>query len=159
MPQDLENPPFQITSLSSKDPSQAQEQSKPPQKRGTRRMVKGKTSIQPLEGVIRTFSSVRSAREALRERVHDVVDAYLLNAKAAAAAGEFESARQSFQWLLEHMPKDDDGVQVIDHSVDKPKSEGKVAGPTINLGFALGGIKPVQGLPEAHQGAIEGKEE
>lgn len=86
-------------------------------------------------------SSVRRAREALQARANEILDLMLLNAKQAGAAGDFESAHKAYQYLLDHVPAEADGLRVVDISIDKPKQlEARPAGPSIQiLGISLGG--------------------
>ena len=87
---------------------------------------------------------VGAAREMLRERATDLLEQFITNAKDAQAAGEYEVAARSLQWLLEHLPADDDGVKIVDRSVDKvDKAEkDKFSGPRIQIGLAVGGVLP-----------------
>ena len=88
------------------------------------------------------FPKVREAREALKEKALELFEAYLLIIKDAHASGNFEVAAQHMQWLIEHMPKGDDGERVIDESAAKPKSVETPKGPTIQIGIALSPQKP-----------------
>ena len=94
-------------------------------------------------------SSVRKAREALKARANEILDLMLLNAKQAAASGDFETAHKAYQHLLDHVP-DEDGERVFDISIDKTKQvEARPSGPAIQIiGIGLGGINRPQ-LPEA----------
>lgn len=92
------------------------------------------------------FPKVAQAREALKERAIEVLETYLAVIAEARAAGEFDVATRSLQWLMEHMPSADDGVKIIDQSIDKPKIEAP-SGPSINIGFALGGMGEQKSLP------------
>lgn len=99
------------------------------------------------------FSKVRQAREALRERADELIDKYLQVVDFAIAKGDAESAYKALQWLLDHLPAEDDGSRVFDRSVDKvpPTSDSGSSAPAINIGIALGGIperKP-KALPKA----------
>lgn len=88
------------------------------------------------------FPRVKEAREALRERAMEVLETYLAIIAEARSAGDFESAFKAAQWLLEHMPNED-GARLIDPSGSKPKEiEGPKTGPSIQIGIALGGVKP-----------------
>lgn len=86
------------------------------------------------------FPRVRQAREELRARAKEIIDLYLENAKNAMGAAEFETASKALQFLIEHMPADEDGAKLVDTSVDKqPKQvEGKKGGPRIQIGVAIG---------------------
>ena len=87
------------------------------------------------------FSSVRKAREALRERAFELLDGYIAVIKQAAAAGDYETAAKGYQHLLEHMP-DEDGTRMIDMGIDKPKQIEAYSGPAVQIGIQLGGIAP-----------------
>src|SRR3954468_7834200 len=98
------------------------------------------------------FSKVKAAREAFRDKAQDLLDQYQKAITAALAAGEYEAAIKALQWGLEHAPADEDGVRVMDQSIDKPKIESKPTGPQISIGFALGGLTNAnqpKALPEA----------
>lgn len=85
-----------------------------------------------------SFSSVRKAKEALRQRAHEILDGYLLVIKQAAAAGDFETAVKGYQHLLDHMP-DEDGERILDVSMDKKQADSGKAyqGPLIQIGVAI----------------------
>ena len=87
----------------------------------------------------RAFSSVRKAREALKERAFELLDGYIAVIKQAAASGDYETATKGYQYLLEHMPEED-GQRMIEISVDKPVQVEAPKGPTIQIGFQLGGV-------------------
>ena len=95
-------------------------------------------------------SSVRKAREALQARANEILDLMLLNAKQAAASGDFETAQKTYQYLLDHTPGED-GQRVVEISVDKPKQvEARPTGPAIQIiGIGLGGVNRPQ-LEEAN---------
>ena len=96
---------------------------------------------------ITTLRSVRKAREALKERAHEILDKFLQTIDMAASAEEYEAALKSYQWLMEHIPEDE-GERVVDISVDKPKQGTNL--PTINIGFRLGGIDEDKQLPDGN---------
>lgn len=99
---------------------------------------------------ITTLRSVRKAREALKERAHEILDKFLQTIDMAASAEEYEAALKSYQWLMEHIPEDE-GERVVDISVDKPKQVEKGTNlPTINIGFRLGGIDEDKQLPDGN---------
>ena len=81
---------------------------------------------------------------------------YMENAKKAQDAGDYETAAKQLQWLLEHMPSDE-GVKVIDQSVDKKViAEGpKNTGPMIQIGIQMGGTKKPAELPVARAEVID----
>lgn len=103
-------------------------------------MAKGATATRS------PFPRVREAREALRQRAMEILESYLAVITEARAAGDFETATKSLQWLLEHMPEEE-GQRIVDISVDKPKQVEATKGPTIQIGFALGGIAAPKLLP------------
>lgn len=87
------------------------------------------------------FSKVKEAREALKAKALELYEQYDLAIKTALAAGQFEVAMEHMQWLIEHMPKGEEGERMIDESAAKPKQIEKGTGTTsINIGFKLGGI-------------------
>lgn len=90
----------------------------------------------------RTFSRVREAREALRERANEFIDKYIQIVDFAIAKGDAESAYKAMQWLIDHIPADENGERIFDRSVDKvpPESSPAPAAPPIQIGIALGGI-------------------
>ena len=93
------------------------------------------------------FPRVREAREALKEKALELYEMHVRIIQEALDAKEFETAAQANQWLMEHMPADD-GITMIDISIDKPKQVNPATGPTIQIGFALGGIdKPKELAP------------
>lgn len=100
------------------------------------------------------FSSVRKAREALRERAHELLNEYINICKQAAAAGDYETAQKGFQYLLSHIPNEE-GERLIDIDVDKKViADAKPTGPTIQIGLSIGGInKPA--LPAAAVEIVE----
>lgn len=101
----------------------------------------------PPKGPRTYFPHVKEAREALKARALELFDLQVRIVQDALAAQQFEVAAKANQWLIEHMPSDE-GVSMIDGSVDKPKQiEGKT-GPQINIGFQLGGVSEQKKLPE-----------
>lgn len=92
------------------------------------------------------FPKVKEAREALREKALEILEEYVQVVKAASAAGHYEVAAQSLQWLMEHMPEEA-GEKMIETSVDKPKQIDASKGPSINIGFAIGGMPKTAALP------------
>jgi hypothetical protein len=96
------------------------------------------------------FGKAKEAREAISERLSEIVDGYLTLIKDAHAAESWDVAMRGYQFLLEHAPKDEDGTKVLDQSVNKePAKVQGPTGPTIQIGIALSGPKPVPALPEA----------
>jgi hypothetical protein len=98
---------------------------------------------------MRAFSRVLAAREILKERMAEIVEAYLASARAADEKGQHDVAIEAYQWLIEHSPAGEDGSRVIDESAAKPKPVAPLSTPSINIGFALGGISASKALPEA----------
>lgn len=126
---------------------------KPPKNRVSRR-IESKVTLPPamvqlIPQARNTFSKVKEAREALRGRAESLLDQLELIIKDAHANGEFEIAIEGIKWLIEHMPPDEDGVTILSPSIDKVKLGEKTSGPTINVGFALGGIVNSKALPPA----------
>jgi hypothetical protein len=95
------------------------------------------------------FSSVKKAREALKERAVEILEAYMSLAAQAAAEKDFETAADILWKLLDHAPADEGGDRVIDSSASKPPKtiEQGPSGPAIQIGIALGGIGPQKALP------------
>jgi len=98
------------------------------------------------------IGKVGAARELLRARAEELLEQFITNAKDAQSAGDHETAAKSLQWLLEHLPADDDGARLVDRSVDKvDKAEkDRFDGPRIQIGLAVG---PMLG-PAAEQKAL-----
>jgi hypothetical protein len=98
------------------------------------------------------FSSVKKAREALKERAAEILEAYLALAAQASADKDFETAADILWKLLDHTPEDEDGNRVLESSVSKQvnsKNQGQI-GPAIQIGIQLGGIgTPIKELPSA----------
>jgi hypothetical protein len=92
------------------------------------------------------FPRVRAAREALKEKALELFDKHMKLIDLAMAAGDYETAEKALEFLSSHMPKDPDGTSFLDQSVDKVEKKDKPSSlPSINIGFALGGIrKPVE---------------
>lgn len=96
------------------------------------------------------FSKVKEAREAISAKALDLFNTYETLIKDAIAAQDFETASKGLQFLMEHMPKDEDGVSLLETSVDKvAKIEKGSSGPTIKIGIALGGVTAQKELPPA----------
>lgn len=89
------------------------------------------------------FPKVKEAREALAAKALDILEEYVKVVKAAAAAGNYEVATKSLQWLMEHLPETD-GYRMLEGSVDKQETKAAIGPPAINIGFALGGIPSTQ---------------
>lgn len=95
------------------------------------------------------FAALNKAREILREKSVELVNDYINLAKLAAADGKYEVA-EKIQWrLIEHIAAED-GSRIISASVDKPSDgDSRPTGPSINIGFQLGGFKSLDELPPA----------
>lgn len=96
----------------------------------------------------RYFPKVREAREALKAKALELHTSYMTIIQAAIDKGDLETAMKATQWLIEHMPRED-GETMVDISVDKPKQVETRQGPSVNIGFALGGIADTRALPPA----------
>lgn len=95
------------------------------------------------------FPKVAEARQLLADKAREIINMQFMIIASALAAGDFETAANANQWLIEHMPAAE-GPQLVDISVDKPKSITGSSGPTIQIGFKLGGVdNPPLALPEA----------
>lgn len=91
----------------------------------------------------RVFSSrVQEAREALRDRAMDILDAMLAVTVEARANKDYEVAAETLKWLYEHLPSDAEGNRVIDSSAAKVKEIEAPKGPQIAIGIQLGGMSP-----------------
>ncbi len=98
-------------------------------------------------GPLNRFPKVKEARELLKQKAADLLAKYERIIDEAIIAQQFEVAAKHVQWLIEHMPEED-GVRLIDASAAKAvEVQGKI-GPSIQIGIALGGMKPRE-LPEA----------
>jgi cytochrome c-type biogenesis protein CcmH/NrfG len=88
------------------------------------------------------FSKVRIARELLREKSEQILQQYLTVVEKAQEAGDYETAAKALQWLMDHMPADDDGGRLVDVSVDKKQQavERGPTGPAIQVGIVVGGV-------------------
>lgn len=106
------------------------------------------------------FPKVKAARKALQAKIDKIVDDHLDTIAKAVEAGEYESALKAQQWIIEHSA-DDDGTRVVDISVDKPKVVDRPTGPTLQIGFAIGGLQAPQEplvLPKAIEAPSESDE-
>jgi hypothetical protein len=94
------------------------------------------------------FTKIQQAREALRDKADKIIEEYLDIAVQAKAAGDYETAYKALQWLIEHMPADEDGKGVVDTSVDKQKQQvAAPTGPAIQIGIKVGGTGDVGSFP------------
>lgn len=101
----------------------------------------------------KAFSTLKLARELLRQRATEFIDKYMQIVEEARVAGDYESAYRALQWLIDHVPADADGERMVERSTDKDPSGGGnegSGGPQISVGIMLGGLTPqVKQLPEA----------
>jgi len=88
----------------------------------------------------RFFPKVREAREALRDKALALHELHMEIVQLAIDKGDLETAAGEVRWLTEHMPKGDNNERMIDESAAKPKVTEGPRGPSVNIGFALGGI-------------------
>ena len=96
------------------------------------------------------FSSVRRARELLREKSIEIYEKYEKLAAMAASNGDFETAEKIYRYLLDHTT-DEDGTSLLSPGVDvkaKQLTESAPKGPSITIGVAIGGLGQ-KSLPEA----------
>lgn len=87
------------------------------------------------------FARVGIARNLLREKAEELYKKYMDIIQKAEDAGQYEVAAKHLQWLIDHMPAEDDGTRMIDQSVDKKQEvidRGPV-GPAIQIGIQVGG--------------------
>lgn len=91
---------------------------------------------------IKHFGKAAAIREMIRDHAQKIVEEYLDVAAKAKDAGDYETAQKALQWLMEHMPADEDGKTIVDVSVDKQKqiAAPQQTGPAIQIGIQVGGI-------------------
>ncbi len=99
--------------------------------------------------IVEHFPKIREAREALKSEALDILRKYRENAEIAQQHGDYVIAKETYEFLLEHMPLDSDGEALLGPSIDKTKPEAKStnSGPQINIGFQLGGVATPKALP------------
>lgn len=104
-----------------------------------------------------SFPKVLEAREALANKALELFKIYETLIREALAAGEFEVASDALQFLMKHMPKDSNGVSLLETSIDKVSDGRKAlpAGPKVQIGIAVGGTPNRIGLPAAQAEIIE----
>jgi hypothetical protein len=92
---------------------------------------------------IKLFPKVKEARAKLAERADELITEYMALAAHARDKGNLEVAEAILWKLIDHLPNED-GVRLLDQSSSKggSKDDGKAAGPTIQIGIALGGVSP-----------------
>lgn len=102
-----------------------------------------------------SFSSVRKARAALKERANELITLYIDGMKKALDAGDFETFQKGMANIVAHIPPDDDeggtGQTVFAADVDKKQVQIDTGhkGPMIQIGVSIGGIAAPKQLPEA----------
>ena len=106
------------------------------------------------------FSKVKVARQALRDKAEEILAEYMDTIAQAKSMGDHATAAKMLQWLLEHLPGDEDGSKMIDVGIDKnptPVQTGPT-GPTIQIGIAVGGVPNAgKALPKPEVKAISGE--
>lgn len=98
----------------------------------------------------RAFPRIAEAREILKARALEITRLYIQNAKLAMKKGDHATAQSSFEFLMKHMPPDEIGKTLLSTSIDAKGAVSEIAaGPTIQIGFALGGVQAPAALPPA----------
>ena len=93
----------------------------------------------------RHFSSVARARQKLTDDAEDIYAEFRKALKMAIAGGEYEAGIKGYQYLIGHIPADEDGVRVVDQDIDaKQIADNSNKGPTIQIGIA---VTPQKQLP------------
>jgi len=101
------------------------------------------------------FTKVKIARELLREQADTILKDYLDVVSKARDAGEYETAAKALQWLIEHMPSEDDGTRILDTGIDKEvKPQQQDNRPAIQIGIQVGGVAPQKQLTVTDQKAL-----
>ena len=94
------------------------------------------------------FSKVKEAREKISSEALELYDMYKGLIRDAIVAHDFETASKGLQFIMDHIPADDEGTRLLDPSVDKTDINKKGnSGPIINIGIKLGGIPKQAELP------------
>lgn len=89
------------------------------------------------------FSKVRIARELLREKAEEIFAEYMDVLKLAKERGDHKVAMEGLQYLMDHMPSDDDGSRMVEPSVDKQQQQiQQDTRPSIQIGIQVGGVLP-----------------
>jgi hypothetical protein len=88
------------------------------------------------------FTRVKVARELLRQKAEEIFTEYMDVIQKAKDSGNYDAAAKHLQWLMEHMPAEEDGTRMVDSSVDKRTEviDSKPSGPAIQIGIKVGGI-------------------
>ena len=110
-------------------------------------------------GAQQLFGKSRVARQILRERAEEILTEYMDVIQKAKDNRDFATAAKALQWLIDHMPADEDGIRVVDQSVDKKQEivDKGPKGPGIQIGIVVGGIGQKQiaiKKPEAITGEV-----
>jgi hypothetical protein len=103
----------------------------------------------------KVFPKIAEVREMLKERAAELLNLQRRIVYEALANQDYETANDANQFLLTHLPPDENGVRLLDPDIDKPKDQGKLQGPQISIGFALGGLNQTQSLPAAKVEVID----
>lgn len=104
------------------------------------------------------FTKVKVARELLKTHAEDIYKQYMETIAEARSNGNSEAALKGLQWLIEHMPADEDGNRIIDTSIDKNIQPVQVdSRPAIQIGIQLGGVNQKKQLPAAKVEIIDAK--
>lgn len=99
--------------------------------------------------VLKHFPRIREARELLLAQAEELIQLKIKIAKDAMSVGDFETADNCINWLLEHMPANE-GMKVIEASIDKaPAPSAASKGPQIQIGVILGGVNAPKSLPSS----------
>jgi hypothetical protein len=94
------------------------------------------------------FPRVREAREYLLDKAVELMELHHKLIIQAAEAGEYEAALKATEWAIDHTPADEDGVRMIEGSIDKVKEDRNKYLPTIQIGLKIGGMPEPKALPE-----------
>jgi hypothetical protein len=91
------------------------------------------------------FSKVQIARELLREKAEEILTEYLDVVSKAKDSGDYKTAAESLQWLMEHMPASEAGERILDTGVDKQhKIEASKTPIPVQIGIMVGGVASTQ---------------
>jgi hypothetical protein len=91
---------------------------------------------------------IQAAREYMISKAKERIEQMEMIVVQAMAKGEFEVAMEAIKWLQEHTPADENGLRPLDQSVDKRVvAADDHSGPSINIGFNLGGVGKAKELP------------
>lgn len=87
-------------------------------------------------------SKVKKVKQILKDHAEEIYQEHRQTIQLAVAAGQYEAAIKAQQYLLDHMPADEDGETVLSPSVDKQKIDSGHKGPVIQIGLQIGGTVP-----------------